>query len=362
MPKGIVAVQWDDTKGTVIRGKYPEDLQVTADEMMRIFTSHAMGEGKPGFMTMKLEAMNVASYYTGLAARGEPQYYLAVIVDLSDDAGIYEEPLTEIGKELLNEVNSRNFQDHLVQGYNKIIAYTKLTDEQRLAQIILDPVRKLIFKKLTQGCITKIELQEWLEQETGTRITDMDLLLVPFIRTNIIRKGAVEGITGDCIFLIRDMFITFAPPEKIMTRIMKGEIKGDLAKAARSQIADFFKGYRVSEDDESTVANLLANFDTYGIVSQLRANLEGEEELAKELGKSKVEIEKTMRNLQKLEVVGELTDSTESKVYVLKSDPQISLFYPEYMIDIARTKWSTGEISKEMAVKYLQILREDFLS
>jgi hypothetical protein len=362
MPKGIVTVAWDDTKGTIVRGKYPEDLQMTADEMMRIFTSHALGEGKAGFVSMKLEAMNVASYYTGLAAKGEPQYYMAVVLGLMEDAGVYEEPLTEIGKELLKEVDSRNFEELLMKGYDKIVAYTKLTIEQRLALIVLDPSRKLIFKKLTEGCISKIELQEWLEQETGARTTDIDLLLVPFIRTNLIKKAVVEGITGDCIFLVKDLLITFAPPDKIMTRILGGEIKGELAKSAKSQIVDFFKGYKHSDGDESTIAGILADFDMYSIVSQLRNNLESEEELAKQLGKSKAEVEKVIRALKKLEVVGELPSSSDSKIYVLKSDPQISLFYPEYMIDNVRAKWSTGEISKEMAVRYLQILREDFLS
>jgi biotin operon repressor len=226
----------------------------------------------------------------------------------------------------------------------------------------LDPTRNLVFKKLTEGCTSKVELQEWLEQETGTRMTDVDLLLVPFVRTDLIRKAVVEGVTGDCIFLIRDMFITFAPPEAVMTRLLKGEIKGDLAKAARSQIVDFFKRYKMSDGDETTVANILADFDTYGVVSQLRNNLESVEELAKRLSKSEAEVEKVVRTLEKLDVVGELTGSSDSKVYVLKSDPQISLFYPEYMVDKVRAKWSSGEMSREMAVKYLQILREDFLS
>lgn len=237
-----------------------------------------------------------------------------------------------------------------------------MTDEQRLALIILDPTRKLIFKKLTEGCTSKIELQEWLEEETGTRITDVDLLLVPFVKTNLIRKAVVEGVTGDCIFLIRDMFITFAPPEAVMTRLLKAEIKGDLVKTARSQIVDFFKRYKMSDGDETTVADILADFDTYSVVSQLRNNLESGEELAKRLGKSEAEVEKVIRTLKKLDVVGELTDSSDSKVYVLKSDPQISLFYPEYMVDKVRAKWSSGEISREMAVKYLQLLKDEFLA
>jgi biotin operon repressor len=145
-----------------------------------------------------------------------------------------------------------------------------------------------------------------------------------------------------------------------MTKILRGEIKGDTAKNARSQIVDFFKKYKFSDGDESTVADILADFSTYGVVSQLRNNLENDEELAKQTSRSKADIEKAIKTLKKLDVIGELADRTENKVYMLKSDPQISLFYPEYMIDNVRAKWSTGEISREMAVKYLQILKEDF--
>jgi biotin operon repressor len=362
MPKGIVTVRWDDTKGTVVQAKHPEDLQLTADEMMRIFTSHAMGEGRAGFMSMKLEAMNIASYYTGLAARGEPQYYIAIILGPGEDAGIFEEPLTEVAKELLSQLGSKNFQDHLIKGYEKLSTYVKLTDEQRLASILLDPTRKLIFKRLTEGCLSKMELQEWLEQETGTQQTDIDLLLVSLIRTTLIKKAVVEGVTGDCIFLVRDMLVAFAPPETIMTKILRGEIKGDLAKTIRSQIVDFFKSYKISDGDAPNVAEMIADFDTYGIINQLRTSIEGKEELANHVNKSEAEVEKAVRTLKKLGVVSELTESSDRKLYFLKTDPQIMLFYPEYMIDNIRAKWASGEVSKEMAVKYLQILKEEFLT
>jgi hypothetical protein len=362
MPKGIVTVRWDDTQGTVVQAKHPEDLQLTADEMMRIFTSHAMGEGKPGFMSMKLEGMNAASYYTGLAARGEPQYYIAMILGSDEDAGIYEEPLTETAKELLKQIGLKNFQDQLVKGYEKLSTYVKLTNEQRLALILLDPTRKLIFKRLTEGCVSKMELHEWLEQETGTQISDIDLLLVPLIRTNLIKKAVVEGVTGDCIFLVRDILVTFAPPETIMTKVLRGEIKGDLSKTIRSQIVDFFKSYKISDGDDTNISEMLADFGTYGIINELRINIEGKEELATHVNKPEAEVEKAVRTLKKLGVVSELTDRSDRKVYLLKTDPQILPFFPEYMVDNIRAKWASGEISKEMAVKYLQILREEFLA
>jgi len=362
LPRGIVAVKWDDTQGTILRAKHPEDLQLTADEMMRIFTSHAMGEGKAGFMSMKLETMNVASYYTGLAARGEPQHYIALILGSNEDAGMFEEPLTETARDLLKSINKDNFPDLLIKSYEKLSIYTKLTDEQRLALIVLDPTRKLIFKKLSDGCMSKIELQEWLEQELQTHETDTDLLLIPLLRANLVKKAVVEGITGDCIFLVRDMLITFAPPGKIITKILKGEIEGEIARTSRNEILDFFKEYKISDDATTGVAEILSDMGTYEIVSRLRTNISDKEELAKQMNKPPSEVEKLVKKLAKSGIIKEITDKPGHKLYVLKADPQISVFFPEYMIDNVRTKWASGELSKEMAIKYLQLLREEFLA
>lgn len=361
MPKGIIAVKWDDTKGTVLRAKHPGDLQLTPDEMMRIFTSHAMGEGKAGFMSMKLETMNVASYYTGLAARGEAQYYIALLLSAEEDAGIFEEPLTESARELVKRIAANDFQDLLMKNYELLSVYVKLSLEQRLALILLDPARKLIFKKLAEGCMAKIELQEWLEQELGTSVSDIDLLLVPLIRTNLIRKAVVEGVTGDCIFLIRDMFATFAPPETVMTRILKGEIKGNLGKSVRGEIADFFKQYKVSDDAVGEVAQILGDTNLYKLVTLLRDNLAKKEQLATAFDKSMKEVEKLIKSLMKSGIVSEVPGrGDDGNKYLLKADPQILLFFPEYMIDNIREKWTSGELSKGMAIKYLQILKEEF--
>jgi hypothetical protein len=362
MPKGIVTVRWDDTQGTVLKAKHPQDLQLTADEMMRIFTSHAMGEGRAGFMSMKLEAMNIASYYTGLAARGEPQYFIALVLGSDEDAGIFEEPLTETAKDLLKKLDSSSYHDFLVKGYDQLSAYVKLTGEQRLAMIMLDPVRKLIFKRLTEGSLSKIELQEWLEQELGTQVSDLDLLLVPLLRANLVKKAVVEGMTGDSIFLVRDMFAALVPPETIMTRILRGDIKGDIARTGRSLISDFFKKRTSSEEDAGGIPEILTNNELYEVIIRLRIDVLGEEELGKQLNKSLKEVEKPLRNLMKIGIVGELSSKDEDSLFILKADPQIQVFYPEYMIDRVRAKWASGEISKEMALKHLKLLRDEYLA
>ena len=81
MPKGAILVRWDDKLGIVLEARYPETLRINENQLMRIFTTHAMGGGLSGFLTMNIENLSVASYYSGLPPEGQDQYYLALILD-----------------------------------------------------------------------------------------------------------------------------------------------------------------------------------------------------------------------------------------------------------------------------------------
>jgi predicted transcriptional regulator len=158
------------------------------------------------------------------------------------------------------------------------------------------------------------------------------------------------------------MFVTLAPPERIVTKILKGEIKGEIAEASRIEMTNFFKEYKMSDDATANVAEILSDMDNYDLISRLRNDVTDKEELAKQTKKPVGEIEKLIKKLKKLGVVEEMKNEEGHIVCVLKADPQISLFFPEYMVDNIRARWSSGEVSKEMAVKYLQLLREEFLA
>jgi biotin operon repressor len=168
-------------------------------------------------------------------------------------------------------------------------------------------------------------------------------------------------VTGDGVFLVRDMFATFVPPETIMTRILRGEIRGVMAQTGRSQISDFFKKRTPSDDEAIQIAEILTNIELYEVILRLRNGFLRKEELAKQLNKPAKEVDKQLKNLMKIGIVIELSSEGEDSVYMLRADPQIQVFFPEYMIDNIRAKWALGEISREMAVKHLQLLREEYL-
>ena len=112
IPKGIAVIKWDDKEGVILDSKYPEDLKIEQDEIMRIYTSHAMGEGRPGLLSIKLSgADNVLSYFTGIDV--QTQYAIAILMDIDEDTNWFEDPLLESVNNIISNVGTDKFKDIL---------------------------------------------------------------------------------------------------------------------------------------------------------------------------------------------------------------------------------------------------------
>lgn len=257
MPQGIVVVRWDEAEGTILEAKHPQTVEISSDEMMRIFTSHAMGEGKPGFLAMKIGTLNIASYYTGLALRGMPQHYIALLLADEEDATVFEGPLTETSTELMQKVGSDNFPTFLEEAYRKLIDYLTLTDEQMTALVMKDRRRSLLLQKLAGGPMSKVEAKEILEQELQTEIVNIDLLLDPLIKMDLVKKAIVEGIPSEVLFLLEDIFSVRMPPDLTVVRALRSRIPDNLATKYEQQVAKFFEKYKVLEEEPEAVSNIL---------------------------------------------------------------------------------------------------------
>jgi DNA-binding MarR family transcriptional regulator len=353
-------VRWDEAEGTVLEAKHPESVEISPDEMMRIFTSHAMGEGKPGFLAMKLGALNIASYYTGLALRGMPQYYVAVLLTEDEDATIFEEPLTENSTELLQKVGSDNFPVFLEEIYKGLTDYLTLTDEQKMALLVKDERRRLLLRKLTGGPASKIEAKELLEQEMKKEILNMDLLVEPLVKLGIVRKAIVEGIPSECLFLLKDIFPVRLPPDTLVMKALRNRMSEALASKYESQITKFFSSYKVLEEDFDTVTSVLTNPAQYKLTQALRSNVLTMRELAQQTGLSEPTVKEATKALQKNDVVSEISDRSGNRYLALKCNPTFLAFYPEYMVNVMRSKWASGMLEDGIAKKHLELLKEAY--
>ena len=113
MPHGLSVCRWDDKVGLRIVGVYPRNLGVSEDDMLRVFTAHAMGKPEAGFLTMTLEGTNlaVASFYTGIL-RGRDQFCIMLFMELDEEPRSYEEGLTLASSEIVENIGEPEFVEY----------------------------------------------------------------------------------------------------------------------------------------------------------------------------------------------------------------------------------------------------------
>ncbi len=74
MPRGIALIGWTNKEGFFLISKYPNEVELTPEEVMRIGSLHRMRRLDANVITLKLKELNVTSFFSGLI---NAQYYIA---------------------------------------------------------------------------------------------------------------------------------------------------------------------------------------------------------------------------------------------------------------------------------------------
>ncbi len=362
MPKGLIMVRWDDKVGIVAEGKYPDSLVISEDQMMRIFTTHAMGGGEAGFLTMMIEGLNIASYYTGLPEEGKDQFYLALILNDDENPDSFEEALTETLQILIPIRKKPEFKVILGQTYRKINKYLKVTEEQRFAFIFKNKNRILLLRKLTEGAIPKEVLRKWLGDRIGDEILDLDGLLMPFFKTELVKEFKIKLENqieeSECLFLIKDVFYMRRPLNNFIEMAEKKKIPSGISNY-KKEVEDYFKKYKLVETDARESSTFLADPISYEVFNLLRTEFLTREGIEKKLGITESELTPILKTLKKMNFINEFKDKDDKKNYLI-TDIHYKTFFPEYMVDSIRRRWGERNISQILALKHLQLLKGIF--
>jgi len=360
MPRGMIIIRWDDKFGAILEHKYPDNLEITQEQVMRIFTTHALGDAKPGFLSMKIEDLNVASYYTGVSVSTN-QYCISLILDSEEDADIYEEILSEVASDLLRKIDDPNFSQILIKEYEKISKLTKIEIEQRYAMIFSDNLRLLVLNKLTEEPITRTELLNYIEEQSNLPMLDFDILIAPLIKTGLVKSAFVEGIPDECYFLVRDIIAVRGPVENLLNAAKAGELPGGISSKYLNLVESFFKNYTPSIEDSSNISKLIINYDYYSLLKLLREKPVKHDELKEVLSLDNGELNKILDDFKKNNLIEFISDSEGKTWVILISDIKFITFFPEYLIDVIRSKWNEGNIDQSLAIKHLNLLNEEYL-
>ncbi|MHA1409954.1 MAG: hypothetical protein ACTSQY_06565 [Candidatus Odinarchaeia archaeon] len=361
MPQGIIIGKWDDTIGVTLEAKYPESVEIADYNLMRIFTSHAVGEAQAGFLALTLEEenMNVASYFTGIEQ--QPQYFVALLLTKEEDAKLYEESLLDVATDLLSKIDEPNFDEILAEAYERLAKAIVLTDEQRLAQMFKDTAHKLIHERLTQGPASLTMLNDYVEQNANISIRNVDLLLAPLNRAGFTNQSWVPGFPDQFMFLVRDFFLVRAPNENIIKAAKKGKPTPKIAEKYLKEVKEMFLGYDPMEEDPEKLANLLLNNEVYEILQLIREKPMKVDEIDVAIGKGRLGSKSELKKLQRANLIKIYKDrKTKDEWVMLKADIKIHSFFPEYLLEVIRQKTADGEITAEAAIKHLELLQQNY--
>jgi hypothetical protein len=367
MPLGLGVTRWDDKSGLRVVGVFPSDLDVSEENMLRVFTAHAMGKPEAGFLTMTLEGtqLAVASWYSGIR-RGKDQFCVMLFLNLDEEARAYEEGLTLASNEIVENIGEPEFIEYLGEMFDKLKRMVELSIEQRLAKVFVDQETRLLMHKLSRGGIPGEELREWLELQTGKHYPDLGLLTLPLLRSGIVDEDWVNAVSDNCVFMVNDLFGARYPPEQALKLAKSGGLSSEQAAEYEKRVAEFFSGYAWSEDDTIQLGQLLLDPDIYDVTKVLRRRIVHKSELAGIVEK-KAALDAVIRRLESAKVITTMGSTTVKQkrggdpFVMLLSDIHFESFFPEFLVLRLEERLAQKDIHPDIAKRHLELLAEHYM-
>jgi len=367
MPRGLSCCRWDDKVGLRVVGVYPRNLDVSEEDMLRVFTAHALGKPEPGFLTMTLEGTNlaVASYYTGIV-HGRDQFCIMLFLDPDEDARSYEEGLTLAASEIIENIGEPEFTEYLGEMFEKLKRMVELTVEQRLAKVFVDQETRLLMHKLSRGGIPAEELREWLELQTGKHYPDLGLLTLPLLRSGLAEEDWINAVSDNCVFMVNDLFGARFPPEQPLKLAKSGGLTKEQAREYEKRIREFFSSYTWSEQDTIMLGQLLLDPDTYDVIKLLRRKIIHKSELAEVL-EGRGSVDSVLRRLESANIITLMGSNTievqegDDPLVLLLSDIHFESFFPEFLVLRIQERLAAKDIHPDIAKRHLELLSETYM-
>ncbi len=371
MTKGYIITNWTEDQGLGVQLSYPEDLVVDLDDMMRIFYAHITGAGEAGNVLVRLEKArsNVSSYFTGMES--ENQFMINLIMELGEDPEIFGEAvLSEINKNILfylksinqNPANILDITKELSDFIKSSLTYLErlkdLTKEQVMAQIYCSEKGRMILEILQEKPQTKKELHSLLEEKTGKFISNIDILLSHFVKTDLVRQDWIEGDSDISLFLLSDFIIIRSPVNKLLEEAKKGLPNPYLARKYLELVTGYFSYYKPSKSDNLKIASYMINPDLFDYIILFRERAYPINKVPRGPGQTFDQIRSFLATLEADHIIKIIKDEKNIEWIFLLTDITAQKFYPEYLIENIRKAVSENMLKKEYAIRHLELLEQ----
>jgi len=341
----LIIIHWNKSTGPIPIIQYPpEGAYPSKDIFLKIWAQHELNKEKTLIeLDYILEEKDRSVISVIQEFEGEI-YFLVLIIKTKSKVSdvISSDILPVITKNLLELANTDKINRAVSEAFNTIKNYTKL-EGQDLISFFQEKIKFTILQILRNGVITKNELINILRNDYGFSTVNIDLLLISFLRENLILKKSLPG-TKECYFLINDLSYMRIPSYNFPD----DKIDEKISKKFRKEIIKFYTNYNCSQEIESKlIVSLLIDSDVYNLIKALR--------------KSELTVNDSLNLLNNREdLFEELLETKiifEAKGFVfLFTDIRFVKYTPFYLIKILPLRYKKGEISLDQYLHHLKLL------
>ena len=343
----IILSHWNKQTGPEPIIQYPPEKPFPPKELfLKLWAKHELNKGKGSMIEFIPE--DGENSFVSIIQQFEGEIWFMILV--YDQANIVEatspDILASMSKNLIELINTNKITRAISEAYTTIKNYSKLDEEDNLVNFLHDKIKYTILKILRDGVISKFDLTNKLRQDYGFSTLNIDLILISFLRENLIIKEDVPG-SNECYFLVRDISGMRIPP-KILPMDKNEDI---LAKKYKRELENFYYNYDIvfEIENKTIIQSVLRDKDVFSLIKTLRErNLTVNDCL------------NILNNRE--ELFNDLLDKKfiyESKGFVyIFSDVRFIKFKPYYIIKKLVERYQKQEISLNEYLAHLKLLSE----
>jgi len=355
MPVGLIFTRWNELTGNEVLAKYPEDLEISNNTLIQVYNTHEY-TGERGMISLMVGQTNIASYYTG----PNTNYCILILLSLGEDPDDFEGALAEISQILLQNLEDENYLELIPSLFQRLSAYPIFNYEQQLFNLYQNDIKRNIINRLRdEGMLSKSQLTSWLKFKYSKGYGDIDLTLFEFVQKEIIQILSVKNERSVILFLIKDLVIFRVPPFKLIKNPGNKGLPKDLESIYKSDCTIFFQNYKISEEDNINIIDILSNPQVYNIFNMLRDSFLKKTDLKKLENKGVYNIENLIKLLLDNQLI-KVYNSEGNDYYALISDFLIDLVIPEYILNVIKIYNDNKTISNHVLIKYLNLLKDTY--
>jgi len=358
MPVGLVIMTWDDRSGTEVLVKYPEEINISDNVLMQIYSTHEYS-GELGMVSLMVGSLNIASYYTG----PEISLYIILLLSLDDDPDAYEGGMADLASKILQHYGDDSYLEMIPSLFRRLSVYPTITEEQKLAITYKNEIARLIINRLREeGIVSKSELKVWLKDNFKKGFVDLDSILMELFKRDIIRETSIRGMSSEFIFLTNDIIMSRFPPIKLLKDPAEYGLPKNLINDYLTVCNSFFENYKPSEEDNLIILELLIDPQLYEVLKLFRTSIVTRNELEKLKKKGVDDIDYFLKKLWDNQLIQVFQDARGNEYYGLITDFYLDKIFPEYMLNVIKSEYIQKTKPEKVLIEYLNVLEDTFLS